>query len=451
MDQWILDYLNGCKVFIGIHQSKSWISNNRRKIYIPVEDQGGLFDINNHYIDLIEDSFEKNTNMVLNYDINLTEENIIDINNMEISNLNDSLLETKSIWYIYDTKDNLLYSGILGEDDLPTNLSSGNYIIKIKTTLTDGRELEKEQEFTIKSLKDLITIELLNINKCQLSGNCSFTVGILNDSDIYNATINWGDGTSTILDYTSNSNENYSYYNIDHNFTNSGSYNIVVSSNDTNFTATININISNNTTTTLLKKTGQTVSYDENGNEVTDGSIKDDGYYQAGVSPNYERDDDKEIVIDHITGLMWQDNAEVEYITKPWLTEENYDKCEDGDDSACYDTSGDTATTYCENLTLGGYSNWRLPTRKELVSIVDYGRYDPAIDPKFEYFVSYGFWSSTTYANFHGYSWVVYFWSGYQYDHGKGDSRYVLVCERESKKMLPRVTIQGLDSGVSQE
>ena len=43
------------------------------------------------------------------------------------------------------------------------------------------------------------------------------------------------------------------------------------------------------------------------------------------------------------------------------------------------------ALTYCENLTLpaGGYSDWRLPNRNELQSIVDYSRYNPAIDTTF--------------------------------------------------------------------
>ena len=38
------------------------------------------------------------------------------------------------------------------------------------------------------------------------------------------------------------------------------------------------------------------------------------------------------------------------------------------------------AFTYCENFTLGGYSDWRLPNRNELQSIVDYSRYNPSID-----------------------------------------------------------------------
>ncbi len=132
----------------------------------------------------------------------------------------------------------------------------------------------------------------------------------------------------------------------------------------------------------VVLKTGQTKSYDKDGNEVTDGSIKDDGFYQKGTARAYTRAND--IVTDNVTHLMWQDDNEANTIQKQWLTDENYNTCSnDTNSSACTDTSGDTAVTYCENLNLRGYTDWRLPTVEELVSITDNGRSAPAIDPIF--------------------------------------------------------------------
>ena len=67
------------------------------------------------------------------------------------------------------------------------------------------------------------------------------------------------------------------------------------------------------------------------------------------------------IVVDAIYGLAWQDAAEI------------------------FKGSYKDAVSYCENLNYGGYSDWRLPSASELLSITDYGRYKPAINKAFKH------------------------------------------------------------------
>lgn len=71
------------------------------------------------------------------------------------------------------------------------------------------------------------------------------------------------------------------------------------------------------------------------------------------------------------------------------------------------------AKKYCEEnqAKLAG-EGWRLPTVKELISIVDYERHSPAIDPLFLGTKSSYCWSSTPYAGVSGSAWCVYFYDG---------------------------------------
>lgn len=68
------------------------------------------------------------------------------------------------------------------------------------------------------------------------------------------------------------------------------------------------------------------------------------------------------------------------------------------------------ASNYCSMLLGGG---WRLPTRIELVSIIDFTRSGPAIDPIFANTQKADYWSSSVYADDSGANyWVVSFDDG---------------------------------------
>ena len=104
--------------------------------------------------------------------------------------------------------------------------------------------------------------------------------------------------------------------------------------------------------------------------------------------------DSSGVVADSATGLAWQD-----------------DYSDNGGDIKR--ASWQDALVYCEELSLGGKSDWRLPNRNELFSIVDMSKYDPFISSVFTNVTSDDYWSSTTFAPDSSYAWYVLFSNGY--------------------------------------
>lgn len=96
------------------------------------------------------------------------------------------------------------------------------------------------------------------------------------------------------------------------------------------------------------------------------------------------------IVVDETTGLMWsQDDVRPK-------------KC-----------THEAAAAACKDLRLGGFDDWRLPTRVELLTLVDDTRHDPAIDTeRFPSCKSAWYWTSTPLASSSGFAWLVDFGSG---------------------------------------
>jgi len=151
-------------------------------------------------------------------------------------------------------------------------------------------------------------------------------------------------------------------------------------------------------------KTGQVKSYNIDGNIVTDGSIKDDGYYQAGKARSYGRSGD--IVIDNATGLEWQDD---ETVQRKW---ENNGKF--------------PAVTYCNMSTLGDQRDWRVPSIDELLTLSDASHYNPSVtEGIFSHISSSDYWSSATYAGNISSAWGMSFDLGYSTSYYKTNDNYV--------------------------
>ena len=125
------------------------------------------------------------------------------------------------------------------------------------------------------------------------------------------------------------------------------------------------------------------------------------GSLTLSLNADFIRDNTKLVVNDTKTGLMWQDDAVGS--TMDW----------------------NTAITTCENLTLGGYSDWRLPNIRELKSITDRTRANPVISPNFTAIASGIYWSSTTLASNSSLAWAADFGYGDDGWVDKTGSRYV--------------------------
>lgn len=111
-----------------------------------------------------------------------------------------------------------------------------------------------------------------------------------------------------------------------------------------------------------LPDTGQTISYTETFGEDADYSINPPTYTDNG-----------DTVTDEVTGLIWQKN---EVLTT---------------------TTNSAANAYCDSLSLGSYSDWRLPTSHELYSLVDLSNSNPPLNTTiFTNSVSADYWWSTS-------------------------------------------------------
>ncbi|VAY88018.1 hypothetical protein MNB_ARC-1_1282 [hydrothermal vent metagenome] len=106
------------------------------------------------------------------------------------------------------------------------------------------------------------------------------------------------------------------------------------------------------------------------------------------ANADFIRDNQKEVVVDTATNLMWQDSNETNTTKRDWSE----------------------ALSYCESLDFAGYSDWHLPNINELFGVVDISVFNPAMSSKFKSVVSAGnYWSSTTVAYVTPFAWSITF------------------------------------------
>jgi len=99
------------------------------------------------------------------------------------------------------------------------------------------------------------------------------------------------------------------------------------------------------------------------------------------------------VVLDKKNAIYWQDDLASQENSQDW----------------------DDAVEYCHKLVLNSMNNWRLPTFNELLSIVDYSRVDPAINPVFEYVNEDTYWTSVDFSATSSRAWTIDFRTGKSY------------------------------------
>ncbi len=112
--------------------------------------------------------------------------------------------------------------------------------------------------------------------------------------------------------------------------------------------------------------------------------------------------------------LMWQDEPYTYFEMLARHEKRNYEKVQ----------TWRGAIRYCKTLSLAGYSDWRLPSKSEMLSIVDKSR-RPTIKQEFKNVLATFYWSSTPHEKLSSDAWFVRFGNGITNSTYKIRSHYV--------------------------
>jgi len=171
-----------------------------------------------------------------------------------------------------------------------------------------------------------------------------------------------------------------------------------------------------------VAKTGQTICYDNSESTISCSGTGQDGDKKVGVAwPNPRFTDNGDgTVTDKLTGLIWLKNANCNNGKMNWTDALNFA-------NALYDGSTSYGGGDCGLSDSSIATHWRLPNLKELYSLIDLSRKNPAL-PTGHLFsgvqLDY-YWSSTTSANNTSKAWDINLNSGRVDDYDKVNSVYV--------------------------
>jgi len=163
--------------------------------------------------------------------------------------------------------------------------------------------------------------------------------------------------------------------------------------------------------------TGQTYSYTDTFGEDSDYSGIQPSYTKLGsggveLSDTATASSGWMMIKDNVTGLIWEIKT-------------NDGSINDKDDTYTWDNANNFITTL-NNENFSGFSDWRLPTIKELSTIVNSEAYNPCINKTFfPNTVSSNYWSSTYSAFTNTFIWYLDFNTGNESHSGKSISYYV--------------------------
>lgn len=151
-------------------------------------------------------------------------------------------------------------------------------------------------------------------------------------------------------------------------------------------------------------------------------------------------------VKDNVTGLMWEVKTNDYGIhhkdwTYIWYEPDNTKNGgaagqQDQDGGSCGYTSQCDTYAYVKAVNTEGwcgFEDWRMPTKKELVSIVSYSNYSPPIDSTWFPNTGHYFWSSDPDASDSSYAWYVSFYSSGSSDRYNKKSGFHIRLVRSGK------------------